>query len=313
MPDRDNRSLRDGADLRAAGVQVLSEEVIQDARGFDRSTEQVNAMTVDVEEYFQVWAFADVTEKSRWSAYPSRIAWSMERILRLFDEANVKATFFTLGWIGERFPEIVRQIASRGHEVASHGYDHEKVTNQSPAEFSEDVSRAKSILEDITGKPVVGYRAPSFSINQDNMWALDVLGETGHSYSSSIYPISHDHYGMPDASRFAFCRSASFLEIPMSTTRLFGKNLPCGGGGYFRLLPYRYFKWSINRLNKVEQEPAVFYFHPWEVDPDQPRIQGAALKSKFRHYTNLRRMEERLTRLLSDFRWDRMDTVFLDR
>ena len=233
--------------------------------------------------------------------------------MRLFDEAGVKATFFTLGWIAERHPELIRAIADAGHEIASHGYAHSKITEQSRQEFREDVIRAKEILEEVSGQSVIGYRAPSFSIGSDNLWALDVLAETGHQYSSSIYPVVHDHYGMPEASRFPFrTKTGGILEIPMSTVSIFGRNFPCAGGGYFRLVPYRYFRWTTRKLNEVEGQSSVFYFHPWELDPDQPRMKNISLKSRFRHYVNLDRMECRLQRLLSDFRWDRMDKVFLD-
>jgi polysaccharide deacetylase family protein (PEP-CTERM system associated) len=274
----------------------------------------VNALSVDVEEYFQVWALSKVTERNGWEAYPSRVCSSVEKILDLMDVAGAKATFFTLGWIAERHPNLVRRIADSGHEVASHGYAHAKITSQGPDEFRADVIRAKTILEDVTGRPVLGYRAPSFSIGDKTLWALDILQETGHLYSSSIYPISHDHYGMPGASRFAHRHgSRDILEVPLSTARLAGRNLPCGGGGYFRIAPYAYFRWAIQRLNARERQPAVFYFHPWELDPDQPRVRGVPLKSRFRHYANLDRMEARVQRLLADFEWRRMDQLFLTR
>ncbi|HNP62607.1 MAG TPA: DUF3473 domain-containing protein [Woeseiaceae bacterium] len=269
-------------------------------------------MSVDVEEYFQVWAFARSTSRADWAGFPSRIRESLGTALRLFDEAGVKATFFTLGWIAERHPDLIRSIADAGHEIASHGYAHAKITEQSQQQFREDVTRAKAILEDVSGQRVLGYRAPSFSIGTDNLWALDVLHETGHEYSSSIYPVVHDHYGMPSASRFPFrLAPGGILEIPMSTANVFGKNLPCGGGGYFRLMPYNYFRWSIRRLNEVEGQSSIFYLHPWELDPDQPRIKNAPLKSRMRHYVNLDKTEGRLRRLLADFRWDRMDRIFL--
>lgn len=272
-----------------------------------------NAMSVDVEEYFQVWALAQVVDRDSWSTLPSRVERSVETTLELFAAAGARATFFTLGWIAERHSRLIRKISEAGHEIASHGYAHEKVTGQDREEFRKDISRAKKILEDTSGNEVSGYRAPSFSIGAGNLWALDVLREAGYRYSSSIYPVVHDHYGMPHAPRFAFrSRAGGIIEIPMSTLRLFGRNLPCGGGGYFRLVPYRYFRWAIRRLNDREGEAAVFYFHPWELDPEQPRMKGLPLKSKFRHYVNLGRMERRLARLLADFRWDRMDKVFLD-
>jgi len=275
--------------------------------------ERRNGMSVDVEEYFQVWAFAGTTSRADWDTLPSRVDESVKSTLRLFDEAGIKATFFTLGWIAERHPKMIRAIADAGHEIASHGYAHSKITTQSRREFRDDVTRAKEILEEVSGQTVIGYRAPSFSIGSNNLWALDVLDETGHLYSSSIYPVVHDHYGMPEAPRFPFrAKPGGILEIPLSTTRIFGKNFPCGGGGYFRLVPYTYFHWATRRLNEVERQSSVFYFHPWELDPDQPRMKNISLKSRFRHYVNLNRMERRLQRLLSDFRWDRIDRVFLD-
>jgi polysaccharide deacetylase family protein (PEP-CTERM system associated) len=273
----------------------------------------VNGLSIDVEEYFQVWAFAESTSPSDWHLIPSRIEASIDTALRLFDDAGVNATFFTLGWIAERHGALIRRIVDAGHEIASHGYDHQKVTTLSREQFRQDVVRAKGLLEDAGGSPVVGYRAPSFSIGAGNLWALDVLHETGHLYSSSIYPISHDHYGMPDASRFPFRDGSSgILEVPMSTVNMFGRNFPCAGGGYFRLAPYRYFRWALRRLNQHEGRPAVFYFHPWELDPEQPRMKNISLKARFRHYVNLSRMERDLARLLSDFSWDRMDRVFMD-
>lgn len=274
----------------------------------------VNGMSIDVEEYFQVWAFAHVQSAADWETFPSRVEQCVETALALFEEADVKATFFTLGWIAERHPAMIRAIVEAGHEIASHGYAHAKVNSQTLQEFRQDVTRAKTILEDISGEGVLGYRAPSFSIGADNLEALDVLAETGHLYSSSIYPISHDHYGMPDSSRFAYKpRDNGILEIPMSTVRIFGRNVPCGGGGYFRAAPYRYFKWALGRLNESENERAIFYFHPWELDPDQPRMKKIGFKSHFRHYLNLGRMQNDLRRLLADFRWDRMDRLFLGR
>lgn len=294
-------------DLTSDAEQRVADGLISDA-----AEPQRNAMSVDVEEYFQVWALASATKRADWDSLPSRVESSIETVLQLFAQADVNATFFTLGWIAERHPRMIRRIAEAGHEIASHGYAHAKITDQDEAEFREDVSRAKGILEDVSGQAVSGYRAPSFSIGADNLWALDVLHETGHRYSSSIYPVVHDHYGMPDASRFAFRhRADGILEVPMSTAKLWGRNLPCGGGGYFRLVPYQYFRWAIRRLNEFEEQPAIFYFHPWELDPEQPRIKNIPLKSRFRHYVNLSRMEGRLARLLSEFHWDRMDKVFL--
>jgi polysaccharide deacetylase family protein (PEP-CTERM system associated) len=224
---------------------------------------------------------------------------------------DVKATFFTLGWIAERYPQLVRRIVEGGHELASHGYGHERASDLTPAAFSSDVVHAKALLEDLAGVPVQGYRAPSFSIGTGNLWAFDALAQAGYRYSSSIYPIRHDHYGMPDSPRFAYRVGAGLLEIPVTTVRLFDRNRPCSGGGYFRLLPYALSRWMLRRVNRLDREPAVFYFHPWEIDVDQPRIAGIDAKTRFRHYVNIGRTERRLRLLLQDFRWGRMDQIFL--
>ncbi|MGB5102809.1 MAG: XrtA system polysaccharide deacetylase [Steroidobacteraceae bacterium] len=270
-----------------------------------------NALTVDVEEYFQVAAFERTIPRELWSKAESRVEFSTGRVLDLFSTRGVKGTFFVLGWIAERHPALVRRIVAEGHEVASHGYDHTRLYCFTPERFRADVIKTKAILEDLSGMPVRGYRAPSYSIDARNLWALDVLQETGHVYSSSIYPIVHDLYGMPDAPRFPFrLRPEAILEIPVTTVRLAGRNLPCGGGGYFRLLPYPAFRWALQRVNDLDRQSGLFYFHPWEVDPGQPRVPGAPVKSRFRHYLNLDSMYGRLERLLADFRWGRMDEVF---
>lgn len=270
-----------------------------------------NAMSCDVEEYFQVAAFERQIRPEDWSRYPSRVAHNTGRVLDLFATKGVRATFFVLGWIAERHPALVRRIVSEGHELASHGYDHTRVINMDPARFREDVTRTKRILEDVGGVEIRGYRAPSYSIGADNLWALDVLQETGHRYSSSIYPIRHDLYGMPEAPRFAFrTRPHAILEFPVTTVECAGHKLPAGGGGYFRLLPYGVYRWGLRRVNTRDRQPGIFYFHPWEVDAEQPRVADAPLKSRFRHYVNLGTMEARLARLLDDFRWDRIDSVF---
>lgn len=242
---------------------------------------------------------------------PARVERNTERILELFDAHGVRATFFVLGWIAERYPSLVRRIAETGHEVASHGFEHVRVTGQSPAEFARDAGRTRALLEDVAGVAVVGFRAASFSIGRDNLWALEELARLGYRYSSSIYPVRHDLYGIPEAPRFAFRdRESGLLEVPVSTLRLGKRNLPCGGGGYFRLLPYRYFRWAYRRLNDVEHQSVAFYFHPWEIDPEQPRLKGLRWKARFRHYTNLARTEGRLEQLLSGFGWGRYDEVF---
>ncbi|SHN33179.1 XrtA system polysaccharide deacetylase [Rhizobacter sp. OV335] len=269
-----------------------------------------NALTVDVEDYFQVSALAPFIARDRWDSIPCRVEANVDRLLKRFDENGAKATFFTLGWIAERYPQVVRRIVADGHELASHGYGHQRASELSRAAFSDDVTRAKRILEDIAGVPVIGYRAPSFSIGADNLWAFDVLKEAGYVYSSSVYPVQHDHYGMPDAPRFPYQVRDGLTELPITTVRALGRNLPAGGGGYFRFAPYGVSRWAIDRFNRDEQAPAIFYMHPWEIDPLQPRVPGPGLKTRFRHYVNLHRTESRLERLLGDFRWGRMDRVF---
>jgi polysaccharide deacetylase family protein (PEP-CTERM system associated) len=276
----------------------------------DKTHATVNALTVDVEDYFQVSALAPHIERQRWDEMECRVERNIDRLLQLFSERNARATFFTLGWIAERYPRLVRDIVGRGHELASHGQAHLRASEQSPAEFKSDITDARKRLEDIAGVSVRGYRAPSFSIGHSNLWAFDCLAEAGYAYSSSVYPVRHDHYGMPDAPRFAYRLENGLLELPITTTRVFSRNLPAGGGGFFRLLPYGVSRWAIERVNTLDRQPAIFYFHPWEIDPQQPRIAGVTLKTRFRHYLNLDRTESRLRRLLSDFRWDRIDRVF---
>jgi len=273
----------------------------------------VNAMSVDVEEHFQVSAFADTIKRSDWESSESRVLRNMDRILGLFDEHSTKATFFTLGWVAERHPELIRRIVAAGHELASHGYDHARVSSQQAAEFLEDISRTKKILEDISGEPVTGYRAPSFSITGETPWAHEMLAEAGYRYSSSIYPIAHDHYGMPAAPRFPYRPTPDgILEIPLTTARFAGRNWPGAGGGYFRLLPLMYSAWVLNRMHSQDRQPAVFYFHPWEIDADQPRVPGIPLRARLRHYVNLSSFERRLAAYLRRYQWGRMDHVFRD-
>ncbi len=272
-----------------------------------------NAMTVDVEDYFQVSAFEGHIRREDWDSLPCRVEANTDRILSRFAERGTRATFFVLGWVAQRYPALIGRIVAAGHEIGSHGMEHVRITQQTPETFRADAEATRKLLQDVSGTEVLGYRAASFSIGRDNLWALDILREIGHRYSSSIYPVRHDLYGMPEASRFPFRhRGDGLLEIPVTTVPLAGQNLPCGGGGYFRLLPYWYFRWAYGRVNGGERKPAVFYFHPWEVDPDQPRQHGLGMKTRFRHYTNLSRMEGRLDRLLREFRWGRMDEVFLD-
>jgi polysaccharide deacetylase family protein (PEP-CTERM system associated) len=271
----------------------------------------VNALTVDVEDYFQVSALAPWFPRSKWDDAPCRIERNVERILQLLGDADARATFFTLGWIAERYPGLVRRIAAAGHEVASHGYAHGRVSDLEREAFHADILLAKAILEDVTGAAVKGYRAPSFSISTETAWAHDCILDAGYRYSSSVYPIRHDHYGIPDAPRFPYYSRPELLEVPITTTRFLDRNWPAGGGGYFRLLPYPVSKWSIRRVNEVEEQAAIFYFHPWELDPEQPRVKGAGLKTRVRHYLNLEQTEGRLRRLLGDFHWGRVDRVFL--
>jgi len=272
-----------------------------------------NAMTVDVEDYFQVSAFERHIQRGAWDTTPLRVEANVDRILSLFAEGNVKATFFTLGWVAERLPGMVRRIVGEGHELASHGWEHIRVNNQRPEAFLADVTRTKSLLEDIGGLRVTGYRAASYSIGAANLWALDKLADAGYLYSSSIAPIRHDLYGMPEAPRFAFAAADGRLtEIPVTTINIGQRNINCGGGGWFRLFPYGFSRWALRRINEREGQSGLFYFHPWEIDPHQPRPAGLTAKTRFRHYLNLSRMERRLRRLLADFHWGRMDRVFAD-
>ena len=269
-----------------------------------------NAFTCDVEDYFQVSALAPHFPRSGWDAVPCRVEANVDRILELMAQHQAQGTFFTLGWIAERFPQVVRRIAAAGHEVASHGYSHERASAMSREEFRDDIVRAKQLLEDLAGQEVTGYRAPSFSIGTGNLWAHDVIAEAGYRYSSSVYPVKHDHYGIPDAPRFPWRLENGLMEVPVTTVRRFGRNWPAGGGGFFRLLPYAVSRWQIREVNRADQRPAIFYFHPWEVDPEQPRVREASAKTRFRHYVNLDRTADRLARLLADFRWGRADQVF---
>lgn len=277
----------------------------------DTLSATTNAMTVDVEDYFQVSAFEPYVSRANWKNFSGRVEENTDRILELFDQHDVKATFFTLGWVAEHYPDLVRRIVSAGHDLASHGWDHRRVTNLTEAEFAEDLKKSKTSLEDVSGSAVTGYRAPSYSFTRENAWAHRVLLEAGYQYSSSIAPIKHDLYGIPDAPRFAHRYvSDKILELPITTTRLFGKNYPCGGGGWFRLYPYLLSKWAIDRVNSNDQEAAIFYFHPWEIDPGQPRIDNVDLRTRFRHYQNLGQMERKITRLLRDYTWRTIPEVY---
>jgi len=271
-----------------------------------------NAISIDVEDYFQVSAFEHSINRNCWDKLEHRVAQNMDKMFEILSEAGVKATFFILGWVAERYPDIVTGIISNGHELASHGYAHQRVSDLTRKQFIDDIVRAKTILEELSGQLVTGYRAPSYSIGEKNIWALDALAETEHIYSSSIYPVRHDHYGYPEAPRFIFKdEKTGLIEIPITTINIANRLLPAGGGGFFRFYPYSFSRWAINRVNTVDQQPSVFYLHPWELDPDQPVQQNISYKSKFRHYLNLDKTESRLKRLLSDFDWGRMDDVFI--
>lgn len=277
------------------------------------STAITNALTIDVEDYFQVSAFAPHIARSEWNTRECRVERNIDCVLELLASHDVRATFFTLGWIAERYPQVVRLIVAQGHELASHGYGHERASDQTEEAFFADIQLAKIILEDLSGAEVRGYRAPSFSIGKRNLWAFDCLARAGYSYSSSVYPIRHDHYGMPDSPRFVYEVRPGLMEIPITTLRVLKRNLPSSGGGYFRLLPYALSRWMLGRVNAKDGESGVFYFHPWEIDTGQPRIAGISRKTRFRHYVNIHRMEGRLNRLLGDFTWGRMDQIFLDK
>ena len=269
-------------------------------------------MTCDVEDYFQVSAFEHLVSRDSWRERECRIPRNVDRVLSLYADAGVKGTFFTLGWVAEHFPEVVRSISDSGHEVASHGMQHVRVWDQTPQQFRDDITRTKKILEDISGRPVRGYRAASWSLDRRTPWAHAIMAEAGYAYSSSIFPIAHDHYGIPEAPVYPFLvKHAGILEIPASTSRLFGRNLPASGGGYFRLLPLPVSRWLMQRSRRASGLPSVFYFHPWELDPAQPRISGISMGARFRHYVNLDSFEAKLVRLLREFRWERMDETYL--
>lgn len=270
----------------------------------------VNALSVDVEEWFQVGAFERVIARGQWDGLASRVEDNCARVLDLFAAAGVKATFFTLGWIAARHPALVRRIHEAGHEVASHGWDHARVFTLGPAAFAGDLARSRAALEDAAGAPVCGYRAPSFSIDARTPWAFDVLAEHGYVYSSSVAPVVHDHYGWREAPRFAFrpLADSPLLELPVTTAQWAGRRLAAGGGGFFRVLPYGFTRAAIRQVNALGQ-PAMFYFHPWEIDPAQPRVAHAPLRSRLRHYTGLDRMEGKLARLVREFAWGRVDAL----
>ena len=265
-----------------------------------------NALTVDVEDYFQVSAFAKSVNKNDWDNYPLRVEKNTRRLMDLFDDAQVKATFFVLGWVADRNKSLIQEIAQRGHEVASHGYSHQLIYNQSQAVFREETIRSKLLLEDIVQAPVRGYRAASYSITKDSLWALDIIAEAGFDYDSSIFPIRHDRYGISDAKEVPHIlktpQGHSLVEFPLSTAKIFNYKLPVAGGGYFRLYPYVLTRAGLRQVNS-RQQPFIFYLHPWEIDPDQPNIE-AGWFSRFRHYNNLEKCESRLQRLMKDFQFD---------
>jgi polysaccharide deacetylase family protein (PEP-CTERM system associated) len=270
-----------------------------------------NALSVDVEDWFQVGAFETVIARDAWETLPRRVEENTDAVLALFDEAGVQATFFTLGWIAERHPALIRRIAAAGHEIASHGWDHKRVFAMSEAEFRADLKRARAAIEQASGQRLKGYRAPSFSVDARTPWAHPVLAEQGYAYSSSVAPVRHDHYGWRDSPRFAWrpVAGSDLIELPVTTVELAGRRFAAGGGGFFRLLPYALSNWAIGRVNGADQRPAIFYFHPWDIDVGQPRVADAPLKSKLRHYTNLSVMRPKLLKLLRAHAWGRTDEV----
>jgi polysaccharide deacetylase family protein (PEP-CTERM system associated) len=271
----------------------------------------INGMSVDVEDWFQVGAFETVIDKQDWSSLAQRVERNCDAILAMFDEAGVRATFFTLGWVAQRHPALIRRIADAGHELASHGWDHDRVFRMTAEQFARDLDMSRKAIEDAGGQAVTGYRAPSFSIDARTPWAHRVLAEQGYAYSSSVAPVAHDHYGWREAPRFAFrpVADSGLVEIPVTTATFAGRRLAAGGGGFFRVLPYGFSRWAIRQVNRRDGRPAVFYFHPWEVDPDQPRVKGAPMKSRLRHYSRLDAMAGKLRQLIGEFRWDRMDAL----
>jgi len=271
------------------------------------------ALTVDVEDYFHVSAFEKAIDKADWNNLELRVEANTYRLLELFEQKQAKCTFFTLGWVAERCPNLIKAIVDQGHELASHGFAHQRATEMTPEQFLADVSKSKQVLEDVSGQAIIGYRAPSFSINDNNIWVYESLVELGFEYSSSTYPIEHDLYGVPDWPRFKYHRDEGIIEIPVPTVRKDGRNTGIGGGGYFRLYPYWLSKRRIDNYLKTEQQPYSFYFHPWEIDPEQPRVAGASVKSRLRHYLNLSRMEGKVVRLLEDYQWDTMKSVYLNK
>jgi len=290
--------------------------LMQDARpeSFERAGKAdalFNAMSVDIEDWFQVGAFETVIDRADWDRLEQRVERNSDAVLHLFEEAQIKGTFFILGWVAERHPKLMQRIVAAGHEVASHGYDHKRVFNMTPDEFGSDLERSRKILEDSSGQKVIGYRAPSFSIDQRTPWAHEILAEHGYHYSSSVAPINHDHYGWAGSPRFAWkpIQGSDLIELPVTTVKIGNRLLASGGGGFFRLLPYFVYDWAIHKIHQQDGRSAIFYFHPWEIDPGQPRVANAPFKSKIRHYTNLKFMRAKLARAARDFKWGRMDEL----
>jgi polysaccharide deacetylase family protein (PEP-CTERM system associated) len=273
-----------------------------------------NALSVDVEDWFHVGAFENVISREDWHSLECRVERNTDALLQMFDDADIKATFFTLGWVAERYPQLMRRVADAGHELGNHGSEHDRVFTLTPEQFAADIDRARKAIEDASGSLVTGYRAPSFSIDQRTPWAHRVLAEQGYAYSSSVAPVKHDHYGWAEAPRFAFrpVADSDLIEIPVTTAVFAGKRLAAGGGGFFRLLPYGFSSWAIRQVNGDNQRPAIIYFHPWEIDPGQPRVGNAPIKSKLRHYSRLKAMAPKLQRLMRDFQWDRLDAIVED-
>lgn len=265
----------------------------------------IHAMTVDVEDYFHVSAFCKTISPSQWEQWPSRVEQNTLKLLDLFEESNIKCTFFVLGWVAERNPSLIKQLAEKGHEIASHGYSHQLVYGQTQEVFREETKKSKDILEQIIQRPVLGYRAASYSITRKSLWALDILDELGFEWDSSIFPVHHDNYGVPGSPtepyQIQLSSGNKITEFPLTSAKVLGMSIPAAGGGYFRQYPYALSRWLFERASMNQTRPLIFYLHPWEIDPDQPRVPNASLKSKFRHYTNLHRCYPRLERMIKDF------------
>ena len=275
----------------------------------------INALSVDIEDWFQVGAFETTINRADWASCETRVVDNTDFLLEMFDRANVRATFFTLGWVAERHPDLIRRIVKSGHELASHGYDHARVFTFTPEQFRADLRKSRALLEQAGAVPVQGYRAPSFSIDARTPWAHAILAEEGYTYSSSVAPVRHDHYGWPEAPRFAYrpLADSPLVELPVTTARAMGRTVAAGGGGFFRLMPYAFTRWAVGQVNRQDERPAIFYFHPWEIDPDQPRVAHAPLKSRLRHYTNLSTTAAKLERLIREFRWGRVKDILADQ